>query len=164
MIDFASRNRRQKLVSDLNITNLIDVILTVLIIFMITAPMMTRDKEEDKKADFPKPALVEELKVMLPDPAISAGQSRDLSPISLGIDAQGQFHIGANLASRAAMMSKIREISLIDKGRHVRVEVDRRAPSSSLIELLDLFAYEGITDYAIHTLERRYSDLTVPKQ
>jgi biopolymer transport protein ExbD/biopolymer transport protein TolR len=162
MIDFSARRRRQKVISDLNITNLIDVILTVLIIFMITAPMMTKDKEEDHKADYTKPESVEELKVLLPDPAISAGKSRDLAPISLGIDAQGAFYIGKNAAARTVMMNKLREIAIIDKGRHVRLEVDRRAPSGSLIELLDLFAYEGITDYAIHTLEGRYGDPVQP--
>lgn len=39
--------RRHQLLSDLNITNLIDVILTVLIIFMITAPMMTQGVQVD---------------------------------------------------------------------------------------------------------------------
>jgi biopolymer transport protein ExbD/biopolymer transport protein TolR len=39
--------RRRQMVSDLNITNMIDVILTVLIIFMITAPMMTQGVQVD---------------------------------------------------------------------------------------------------------------------
>ncbi len=41
-----SRHRR-KLISDLNLTNLIDVMLTLLIIFMITAPMMTQGVQVD---------------------------------------------------------------------------------------------------------------------
>lgn len=46
-----SRKRRQ-LNADLNITNLVDVILTLLIIFMITAPMMTQGVQVDlPKAD-----------------------------------------------------------------------------------------------------------------
>jgi biopolymer transport protein TolR len=39
--------RRNKTISDLNLTNLIDVILTLLIIFMITAPMMTQGVQVD---------------------------------------------------------------------------------------------------------------------
>jgi biopolymer transport protein TolR len=39
--------RRRKLISDLNLTNLIDVMLTLLIIFMITAPMMTQGVQVD---------------------------------------------------------------------------------------------------------------------
>jgi len=44
--------RRRQLISDLNITNLVDVVLTLLIIFMITAPMMTQGVQVDlPKAD-----------------------------------------------------------------------------------------------------------------
>jgi biopolymer transport protein ExbD/biopolymer transport protein TolR len=39
--------RRRAIISDLNLTNLIDVMLTLLIIFMITAPMMTQGVQVD---------------------------------------------------------------------------------------------------------------------
>ncbi|MBD3344801.1 MAG: protein TolR [Chitinivibrionales bacterium] len=39
--------RRKKIVSELNITNLVDVTFAVLIIFMITAPMMTQGVQVD---------------------------------------------------------------------------------------------------------------------
>lgn len=46
------RRRRRQLISDLNLTNFIDVMLTLLIIFMITAPMMTQGVQVDlPKAD-----------------------------------------------------------------------------------------------------------------
>lgn len=41
-----SRQRR-KAIADLNITNLVDVVFTLLIIFMITAPMMTQGVQVD---------------------------------------------------------------------------------------------------------------------
>jgi biopolymer transport protein ExbD len=45
-----AKNRRA--IADLNITNLVDVVLTLLIIFMITAPMMTQGVQVDlPKAD-----------------------------------------------------------------------------------------------------------------
>ncbi|MBN1983743.1 MAG: biopolymer transporter ExbD [Chitinivibrionales bacterium] len=44
--------RRRKVIADLNITNLVDVVLTLLIVFMITAPMMTQGVQVDlPKAD-----------------------------------------------------------------------------------------------------------------
>jgi biopolymer transport protein TolR len=44
--------RKRRLIADLNITNLVDVVLTLLIIFMITAPMMTQGVQVDlPKAD-----------------------------------------------------------------------------------------------------------------
>jgi biopolymer transport protein TolR len=44
--------KRMKAIADLNITNLVDVVFTLLIIFMITAPMMTQGVQVDlPKAD-----------------------------------------------------------------------------------------------------------------
>jgi biopolymer transport protein TolR len=46
------RRRRRQIISDINLTNLIDVMLTLLIIFMITAPMLTQGVQVDlPKAD-----------------------------------------------------------------------------------------------------------------
>ncbi|MFW6254768.1 MAG: ExbD/TolR family protein [Chitinivibrionales bacterium] len=41
------KRRRRKIVSELNITNLVDVTFALLIIFMITAPMMTQGVQVD---------------------------------------------------------------------------------------------------------------------
>ncbi len=46
------KKRRRQLISDLNLTNLIDVMLALLIIFMITAPLLTQGVQVDlPKAD-----------------------------------------------------------------------------------------------------------------
>ena len=41
------RDRQKQAISDLNLTNLIDVVFALLIIFMITAPMMTQGVQVD---------------------------------------------------------------------------------------------------------------------
>jgi biopolymer transport protein TolR len=41
------KNKRNKIIADINLTNLIDVVFTLLIIFMITAPMMTQGVQVD---------------------------------------------------------------------------------------------------------------------
>ena len=44
--------KKRRIIADLNITNLVDVVFTLLIIFMITAPMMTQGVQVDlPKAD-----------------------------------------------------------------------------------------------------------------
>lgn len=43
----SKRVRRRQTISDLNMTNLIDVVFVLLIIFMITAPMMTQGVQVD---------------------------------------------------------------------------------------------------------------------
>jgi biopolymer transport protein ExbD/biopolymer transport protein TolR len=41
------KDRQRQMISDLNLTNLIDVVFALLIIFMITAPMMTQGVQVD---------------------------------------------------------------------------------------------------------------------
>jgi len=41
------KKKRRRIISDLNLTNLIDVVFTLLIIFMLTAPMMTQGVQVD---------------------------------------------------------------------------------------------------------------------
>ncbi|MDG5816089.1 biopolymer transporter ExbD [Chitinispirillales bacterium ANBcel5] len=41
------KRRRRRVISELNLTNLIDVVFALLIIFMITAPMMTQGVQVD---------------------------------------------------------------------------------------------------------------------
>jgi biopolymer transport protein ExbD/biopolymer transport protein TolR len=41
------RRRKRKISAELNLTNLIDVVFTLLIVFMITAPMMTQGVQVD---------------------------------------------------------------------------------------------------------------------
>ena len=44
---FGSTNGSKRLVSDINVTPLVDVMLVLLIIFMVTAPMMTQGVDVD---------------------------------------------------------------------------------------------------------------------
>ena len=116
--------------------------------------MMTKEKEDA----FQLPQQIEELKVNLPEPAISAGKSNEKEPVILGIDFRGQFYIGANPVGRSILLQRLHQIAQTGKERHIRMEVDRNAPSARLIEMLDLLAFEGLTNYGIHTLNKRYGD------
>jgi len=60
------RFSREKMISDLNITNLVDVVFTLLIIFMITAPMMTQGVQiELPKADARNVEVEESIQVSI---------------------------------------------------------------------------------------------------
>ena len=71
--------------SDINMTPLIDVMLVLLVIFMITAPLMTSS-----------------LKMELPKTA--AAQPNDSGEaLALAITADGQIHVGNDVVSRAVV-------------------------------------------------------------
>src|ERR1700754_1904693 len=67
---------RRAAMADINVTPLVDVMLVLLIIFMVTAPLMT--------AGVP---------VNLPDSRAKA-LDQDQKPVDLAIDRDGQIHLG----------------------------------------------------------------------
>jgi hypothetical protein len=74
--------------SDINMTPLIDVMLVLLVIFMITAPLMTSS-----------------LKMELPRTA--AAQPNDGGPaLALGITADGKVHVGDDAVSQADLVPR----------------------------------------------------------
>ena len=52
---FGRTNGSKKLVSEINVTPLVDVMLVLLIIFMVTAPMMTQGVDVDLPETTAKP-------------------------------------------------------------------------------------------------------------
>ena len=62
------RRRKRRIESELNITNLVDVVFTLLIIFMITAPMMTQGVQVDlPKADAQNIEVEETIQIAIND-------------------------------------------------------------------------------------------------
>mgnify|MGYP006351519889 FL=1 len=81
-------NSRKKLVADINVTPLVDVMLVLLIIFMITAPMMTQG-----------------LNVDLPETTAKALRQEE-KPIIVTIDDKGVISINSVPQVRALMVKK----------------------------------------------------------
>jgi len=75
---------KRRLMGEINVVPYIDVMLVLLIIFMITAPMLT----QGIKVDLPKAA----------SEPIASGAVNNLEPLVLSVDARGGFYLnlGAN--------------------------------------------------------------------
>jgi biopolymer transport protein TolR len=82
MAAVASKGRRRRLMGEINVVPYIDVMLVLLIIFMITAPLLT----EGIKVELPK----------APARGMSPEMLKDVKPIILSIDAKGQLFLNYN--------------------------------------------------------------------
>ncbi len=87
-----SRGRRAPM-ADINVTPMVDVMLVLLIIFMVTAPLLT--------AGVP---------VNLPD-SRAKPLDQDQKPVQIAIDDQGRLFIGDTQVSEAALPDKLGEIA-----------------------------------------------------
>jgi biopolymer transport protein ExbD len=115
---------------------LIDCVFLLLIFFLVSTTM--------KKPE-------QEIQVDLPDPAISAVDSAAMQVQSLGVDSMGNFYWGGTPIGQQELHQQIRLWAKTNPNDHLRINVDRNAPSRFLVQVMDLCTFEGLTNYAIHT-------------
>jgi biopolymer transport protein TolR len=119
----ASPLRKRKLMGEINVVPYIDVMLVLLIIFMVTAPLLTQGIE-----------------VELPEAAAEPieGQSDD-TPIVLSVDAAGNLYI--NIGDDEDTPQNSREI--VARTGAVLVKADRAVPYGNVVGAMVLLQQAG---------------------
>lgn len=125
-----SRRRAQKTIAEVSLTPLIDTALTLLIIFMVTAPIMNNS-----------------IRVTLPK-----GQSREdagaKQELIVTIDKQGRlFFNGQPVATSDILIAMIKKQVGQDKDRTVFVQADETAFYGKVLELVDNIKVVGGISY-----------------
>ena len=113
--------------SVINMTPLIDVMLVLLVIFIITAPLMTTSL----KLDLPK--------------AQGARPSDAPQFIALSIDAQGQLFVGDEAVKPEQLLERAREAARRDPLTEVQLRADSRVPYGRVAELIGLVQDAGLS-------------------
>ncbi|CAG1017165.1 Biopolymer transport protein ExbD [Burkholderiaceae bacterium] len=112
--------------SDINMTPLIDVMLVLLVIFMITAPLMT----SSLKLDLPK---------------TDAAQPSDTpSFVSVAIDPQGRLYFGEEALDRSALASRIADAARKNPQTEVQLRADKSVPYGQVAELIGMVQKAGL--------------------
>jgi len=121
------RNPGAQPMSEINMTPLIDVMLVLLVIFIITAPLMTSS-----------------LKLDLP---AADGAATGAAPafVALAIDAEGGLFLGEQPAGREQIVERVRAAARRDPGTEVQLRADRRVPYGRVAELIGLVQEAGLT-------------------
>ena len=99
------------------------------------------------------------MKVDLPDAAISAVENADRNPTIITIDRLGQFYVDGLPVGQSELHRRLKGFAETDPLVHLRIDVDRESPSRNLVQLLDLCAFEGLGNYALHTRSRNLDRL-----
>jgi len=124
----------KKMVSDINVTPLVDVMLVLLIIFMVTAPMMTQG-----------------IDVKLPESSAPAIPSDD-ERLVVTITQDRKIYINDNLVESGELESKLAAITrnrLDRKGVFLRA--DEKIPYGYVMEVMGLIRGAGIDQIGMVT-------------
>ena len=120
------RSPRPAPMSDINMTPLIDVMLVLLVIFIITAPLMT----SSLKLDLPK--------------TDSATPTTAPAFIALAIDGDGRLFYGDEPLTRDALAARVSAAAKANPQLEVQLRADQKVPYGQVAELLALIQKAGL--------------------
>ncbi|HMK91019.1 MAG TPA: biopolymer transporter ExbD [Methylocystis sp.] len=132
--------------ADINVTPLVDVMLVLLIIFMITAPLLSKG-----------------VKVNLPQ-AKAAVPINQKDPIVVTVGKEGKTFLGPDEVSPEALIAGIRAQLGDDVTRVVHVRGDSEAVYGQVVAVMDNLATNGITHIAVMTNSRGGKSSSAPAQ
>ncbi len=115
---FSNNTGRKKLVSDINVTPLVDVMLVLLIIFMVTAPMMTQGLDVD-----------------LPETTSKALRQKE-DPIVITIDADGKVSINGENTPPSLIFQELKKFSPEKKAEPIYLRADKKVPYGTVAALM----------------------------
>lgn len=125
------RNGRRKLMSEINVTPMVDVMLVLLIIFMITSPMLVGGVEVD-----------------LPETNSSA-VSGDYKPLVITIDKKGQLYLFETAIEKNKIVEKLTEITKEKKDTRIFVKGDKNVAYGIIIETMAEIQSAGFSKVAL---------------
>jgi biopolymer transport protein TolR len=119
-----SRSADRRVLSEINVTPLVDVTLVLLIIFMVTTPMLQRGTD-----------------VQLPQAEQS--EPKEEQRITLTLTREGRLYLGTEEIARASLRSRLLALSR-DRERVVHFRGDAQVPYGLVIEVMDALKAAGI--------------------
>lgn len=131
--------------SEINVTPLVDVMLVLLIIFMVSAPLMTSGVEVDlPKAEAPTMEIDEDLPLIVVRPVTDAGG-----------EMRTEIYYFDELVSPAALLEKLKTDPRLkdpkSEGRRVFIQADTAVPYGEVVKVLAQVQSAGIEQMGLVT-------------
>lgn len=132
-IDTRRRSSRYRLNSEINITNLMDVMMVLLVVFMVAAPLMTSGIALD-----------------LPKVGGKNLEGQDTS-INISVDKDGYYYIGQTEVPADKMVAKVKAIKGENDELTITISGDAGAEYGRVIGLMALLKEAGFEKVGLKT-------------
>lgn len=126
-----------EVLSEINITPMVDVMLVLLVVFIITAPLMTNS-----------------IKVNLPDTEATVQIEEPKKPVVLSIDAEGKIYLDKDEYTLEIIESELASRKLQDPDIRLNLNADEAVPYGTVAKTMVLIEKAGIERLSFVT-ERR---------
>lgn len=125
--------RRTKIISEINVTPFVDVVLVLLIIFMITAPLLSSSIE-----------------VNLPQVSKVQTHSKP-EAISITLNSKGEIFLENQKVKITTLEKKLKSIIKANSSTNIYIRGDKNVRYGLMVELMDHINMAGFTNVALST-------------
>ena len=129
--NFFKKRQPRKSISQINVTPFVDVMLVLLIIFMVTAPLLTVGVQVD---------LPESAADSLPD---------DQEPLTISINSKGEIFIQEHQVTFKKIVPKLLAIAKNRTDTRIYVRGDKAINYGRVLEIMGLLSGSGFTKVAL---------------
>ena len=123
--------RRYKPMAEINVTPLVDVMLVLLIVFMITAPMITSGVNVNLPQVNAKPV------------------NSDSKPITITVNAQNQIFLQNSQVELTNLVATLQQISQNNQDQRIFVRGDKSVTYGDMLQVMATITQGGFTKVAL---------------
>jgi biopolymer transport protein TolR len=124
--------KRYRPMADINVTPMVDVMLVLLIIFMVTAPMITSSVNVHLPSADAKPA------------------PSDSTPVTISVDAQGNVYLANNQVQLTNLVATLQQVSQNNQDKQIFIRGDKDVSYGTMLQVMATVTQGGFTQ--VHLL------------
>lgn len=128
------RRRAHGVMADINVTPFVDVMLVLLVIFMITAPLLTAG-----------------VSIELPKAEAQAIGQQDNAPLEIALDKSGNIFVGETKVTADRMVVMLQAIAAETTERRIYIKADQGIDYGKVMEVMAAVSRLGFTKIALVT-------------
>ena len=125
-------HKRAAPMSDINVTPMVDVMLVLLIIFMVTAPLLSAG-----------------VQVNLPKANAKSLSQNDSKPLEVSVDGSGQIYLGETKVTLDRLTGMLQAIAAESKDRRVYLKADSKLAYGKVAAVMGAITTSGLSNVSM---------------